>query len=192
MQAGSNIRWPTAMTFGLALLAGCASLNPISVSGGVCGSYYLTNSHTGYLRIANGAIGIFAIGKTSMTDTAQMALYIFNLSEENADIQLQKATLFQNSLVIPAEGLHILVAPGQMKKLEMSKSPVTIYAPRWPIQIHIVSGVDSFDVDLTLRRQKASSYLEAISLDSKAPESAAAFKLLPTDPPEHQGSTRCD
>ncbi len=180
------------MTFGVALLTGCASLNPISVSGGVCGSYYLTNSHTGYLRTAKGAIGIFAMGKTSMTDTAQMALRVFNLSEENAEIQLQKVTLFQDSLAIPAEGLHILVAPGQMKKLEMSKSPVTIYAPRWPVQIHIVSGAESFDVDLTLRRQKASSYLEAISIDSKAPESAAAFKLLPTDLPERQGSTRCD
>jgi hypothetical protein len=186
--------WPTALIFGLALLAGsgCASLNPISVSGGVCGSYYLTNSHTGYLRTANGAIGIFATGKTSMTDTAQMALRIFNLAEENAEVQLQRVTLFRSSLAIPPEGLHFLVAPGQMKKLEMSKSPVTMYAPRWPIQIQIVLGAESFDVDLTLRRQKASSYVEAISIDGKAPESAAAFNLLPTDPPEPQGSTRCD
>jgi hypothetical protein len=121
-----------------------------------------------------------------------MALRIFNLSEENAEVQLEKVTLFQDSLAIPAEGLHMLVAPGQMKKLEMSESPVTIYAPRWPIQIRIVSGAESFDVDLTLRRQRASSYLEAISIDSKAPESAAAFKLLPVDPPERQGSTRCE
>jgi adenylate cyclase class IV len=40
-----------------------------------------------------------------------------------------------------------------MKNLELFKSPVTIYAPRWPIQIHIVSG-------------------------GKAPESAAASRNI--------------
>ncbi len=180
------------MTFALALLAGCASINPISVSGGVCGSYYLTNSHAGYLRSANGQIGIFAVGHTSMADRANLDLRMFNLSGENAEIQLQKVTLFHDSIAIPSEGLHFLLAPGQMHKFELQKSPVTIYAPRWPISLHFVSGVESFDVDLILRRQKASSYLEAISIDGKAPESAAAYKLLPTGPPEVRGPTPCE
>jgi hypothetical protein len=82
-------------------------------------------------------------------------LRIFSLSGENAAIQLQKVTLFHDSIAIPSEGSHFLLAPGQMHKLELHKSPVTIYAPRWPISVRFVSGVESFEVDLILRRQKA-------------------------------------
>jgi len=126
-----------------------------------------------------------------MTNAAQLALRIFNLSEETAEVQLENVTLFQKLLAIPPEGSHFFLEPGKIKKLELFDSPVTIYAPRWPIRIHIVSGADSFDLDLNLRRQKVASYLEAIVVDRKAPESVAAFKLLPTPEPRG-GSTACD
>jgi hypothetical protein len=179
------------MNFALTLMLGCASINPISVSGGVCGSYYLTNSHTGYLRTANGQLGIFAVGHTSLTDTARLDLRIFNISGENAEIQIQEVTLFRDAIPLPLGRLHLSMAPGQMRKIELEKSPVTIYAPRWPISLHILSGVESLDVDLILRRRKASSYFEAISMDGKAPESVDAFQLLSTNPPADLGPPQC-
>jgi hypothetical protein len=182
---------PVLMNFALTLMLGCASINPISVSGGVCGSYYLTNSHTGYLRTADGQLGIFAVGHTSLTDTARLDLRIFNISGENTEIQIQEVSLFRDSIPLPSERLHLSMAPGQMRKFELEKSPITIYAPRWPISLHLMSGVESLSLDLILRRRRASSYIEAISIDGKAPESVGEFQRLPTNPPEAEGPPQC-
>jgi hypothetical protein len=179
------------MNFVLSLMLGCASINPISVSGGVCGSYYLTNAHIGYLRTANGQLGIFAVGHTSMTDTARLDLRIFNVSGKNAEIQIQEVTLFRDSISLPSELSHLSMAPGQMRKLELEKSPVTIYAPRWPISLHLVSAEESLNLDLVLRRRRASSYLEAISIDGKAPKTVAEFQHLPTNQPAAEGPPQC-
>lgn len=175
----------TRSRFGLTtvvLLSGYGALNPLAVDEyapvGTHVQYYQTNLVVGHARTSNGYVGVFAIGRATMSDTGELELNIFGLSDSSVSVEMLDVRLIGNSPEIAPNERSFVLSRTDRRRIVPAHFSMSSYAPVWPVTIVLTVDGHKEQLELSLGRRRAESYAEIVKLDSDVPRDAASFERL--------------
>jgi len=167
----------------LALLtSGCGALNPLTVDeyapDGTHVRYYQTNSVVGHARTSNGQLGVFAVGRASMSNTGGLELYVFGLSDRPVSVEMLDVRLIGSRPAITPNDRTFVVSRIDRRRIVPAHFSMSSYAPGWPVTIVLAVDGHEEQLELTLNRRRAENYAEVVKLESDVPSDVAAFERL--------------
>jgi len=167
---------------GVALLSACSALTPLTVDeyplNGQHVRYYLTDFVVGHARTADGMIGIFAIGRATMSDVGRLDLYVYGLAESPVNVEMLEVRVIGSKPEVPTEDRSFSLSRPDRKQIIPSKFSMSSYAPGWPIAIATSVNGKEERLELSLQRRRAESYIAATQLDANVPLDAIEFEQL--------------
>jgi hypothetical protein len=163
------------------LLAAC-SVAPgtvISYEGGRRTTTYLTNAYSAHGITADGRIGVFVVGQTSVANAARVTITFYNLSDEAMDMVLDPV-LEKGAPIVTLPNAGRLPAGGT---LQVRLPRFRLWAYAWPdFIVSFRAGDTSYRERFVARQHEFDSYWEAIINDPSAPASVDEFEQISVKP----------
>jgi hypothetical protein len=136
---------------------------------------YFTNGYSAHGITADGRIGVFVVGRTSVANAARVTITFYNLTDEAMDTVIDPV-LEKGAPIVTSPNAGRLPAGGTLQ-VRLPRFRLSAYA--WPeFIVGFRAGDTSYRERFVARQHEFDSYWEAVINDPSAPASVAEFEQV--------------